>query len=378
LERFNHDDLISKVIYYNKDLLPNTYKAQECLLLDTANDELFYTKEVADEINSKKVRIKFMPDSYMQKGNAKKLNYFKDLKAPMIVEVDLRKKKPCRVNLKLTSNSQNQDRFIDIYLNDKLIKKFYSRRNTNSVIKLEALMMKPEKNYLKFVPNDAEINNELALFDKIEIYTYEFNCDVVIENDFKGRVSLYPKPIEDIGVLPKSVIFRENNKALRLYYNAKNMEYKSATYNISKGKKNFSFLQYQDEGYYVLISPNSMPTTEILPLEENQISPVSLEFTSKKYHSKWKFLFFLESSDPYWTARLKGAHHDTNKYETHFMANGYANAWLISGQQKVGQQLTIMLEYIVQRQFWAGLVLSAGILIFCLLGLLSGILKHKG
>jgi len=70
-------------------------------------------------------------------------------------------------------------------------------------------MMKPEKNYLKFIPNDLEINNELALFDKIDIYAYEFNCDVVIENDFKGRVSLYPKPIEGIGVLPKSVIFKE-------------------------------------------------------------------------------------------------------------------------------------------------------------------------
>ena len=378
LERLNNDDLISKVIYYNQTLLPDVYKAQECLLLDTANDELFYKKEVADEISNKKIKIKFIPDSYIQKAGEKRLNYFKDLKVPMIAEVDLRQNAPSRINLKLTINSQNEDCFIDIYLNDKLIKKFYSRRNTNSIIKLKALMLNPGKNFIQFIPNDSEINGSLSLNNEVSIYTYEFNCDVDIKSDFRGRVNLYPKPIQNLGCLPKTVTVRQNDKGLKLTYNAKNMEYKSATHNIAKGKKSFSFLQYQDEGYYVLIAPMNMPATEILPLEETQISPVSLEFTSKNYHSKWKFLFFLESSDSQWVARLKGAHHDINKYETHFIANGYANAWLLTGQQKVGQQLTIMLKYSVQRQFWAGLVLSAGVFIFCVLGLLSGILRRKG
>jgi hypothetical protein len=357
--------------------LADVYKAQECLLLDTANEDIFYTKEVTDEINTKNIRIKFLPDSYLKSTSKKKANIFKDQKVAMLAEIDLRQKSPARVNLKLTSFSQDEDRFIDIYLNDKLIKKFYSKRNTNVLIKLEALTMNSGKNILKFVPNDSEINGKLSLADKVEIYTYEFNCDLVIESDFRGRVSLYPKPIENLK-LPKSVTFKENNKTLRLAYNAKDSEYKSSVYNISKGKKSMSFLQYQDEGYYVLIAPEHMPSCQRLPLKETLISPVSLEFTTNKYLSKWKFLFFLESSDPYWTARLKGAHHDVNKYETHFMANGYANAWLLEGQQKVGQQLTIMLKYSVQRQFWAGLGMSVSIFIFCMLGLLSGILRRKG
>ena len=377
VEQLKSDNLISKVIYYNQDTLCAKYKASEYLLLDTDNKELFYKKEVAGQIAGKKIKIRFLPESYSEKDDEKKLNFFKNNKAPMILEVDLKQKKPSRVNLKLTSFSQGQDRFIDIYLNDKLIKKFYSKRNAESIIKLEALTLSPGKNILKLVPNDSEIRGKLSLADKVEIYTYEFNCDLTIESDFRGSVSLYPKPIENLKSLPKAVTFKENDKTLKLAYNAKDSEYKSAAYNITKGKKSISFLQYQDEGYYLLIAPESAQTSEIMPLEEFQMSPVSLKLCDKRYLSKWKFLFFLESYDPFWTAGLRGVRHSINKYETHFIGNGYANAWLLDGEQKVGQQLTIMLEYGVQRQFWAGLAVSTVIFIFCTLGLLLGIFRRK-
>ena len=378
VEQLKSDNLISKVIYYNQDTLCAKYKASEYLLLDTDNKELFYKKEVAGQIAGKKIKIRFLPESYSEKDDEKKLNFFKNDKVPMILEVDLRQKNSSSVNLKLTSKSENQDRFIDIYLNGKLIKKFYSRRNTSSVIKLEALTLKPGKNILKFVANDSEVDNQLSLLEKIDIYVYEFNCDLFIENDFTGRISLYPKPINDIRGLPKSVTFKENNKVMRLTYNKNNFEYKSQAHKISSGNMNLSFVQYQDEGYYLLIAPESTPTSEIMPLTETQISPVSLKLPDKRYLSKWKFLFFLESFDAFWDARQMDAHHDVGKYETHFVANGYANAWLLDGQQKVGQQLTIMLKYSVQRQFWAGLAVSTVIFIFCTLGLLLGILRHKG
>jgi hypothetical protein len=378
LGELNKENLISKVIYYNQSNLPDAYKAQECLLLDTAEDGLFYKKEVADEINIKNIRIEFLADSYLKKDARKGYHCFKDSKVPLTVEINLRKKSPLRVNLKLTSLSQDEDRFIDIYLNEKLIKKFYSKRNTDSIIRLEALTLEPGKNILKFIPNDSEINGRLGLSNKVDIYTNEYNCDLSLADDFRGQISLYPKPIEEIKDLPKSIILKLNGKDIKLAYSQKNAEYVSGVNKFTKGDKRISFLQYQDEGYYVLITPEHMPKSEILPLEERQVSPVLFELKAKSYLAKWKFIFFLESADPFWTACLKEAHHQEAKYETHFIANGYANAWLISGQQKVGQPLTIVLKYSVQRQFSAGLGVSAGAFIICILALLSGTLKTKG
>ncbi len=378
LKQLNSDNLISKVIYYNQNTLPAKYKSNEYLLLDTDNKDIFYKKEVKDQITGEKIKIKFLPESYNEKSGEKNLNFFKNDKIPIIAEIDLRQKNSSRVNLKLTSHSQSRDCFIDIFLNDKLIKKFYSRRNTDSVIKLEALTLNPGKNLLKFVANDSEVDNQLCLQKEIDIYTYEFNCSIFIEKEFSGRISLYPKPIEYIKGLPKSVMFKENNNVLRLAYNKNNLKYSSPIHNIAGGNKSLSFLQYQDEGYYVLIAPVDTPTSEILPLEETQISPVCFKLSNKHYLAKWRFLFFLESYDPLWTVQLGGARHDANKYETHVVGNGYANTWFLNGEQKVGQQLTIMLKYSVQRQFWAGLAVSVTIFIFCALGLLLGILRYKG
>jgi hypothetical protein len=370
LAEINSRGLINKVIYYNQAHLPANYKAAGYLLLDTDNEDIFYKKEVADEAALKKIRIDFEDSSLETDNDKKDLYYFKNNKVPLTAEINLKDKRALRVNLKVMAYSQTNDRFIDVYLNDKVLKKVYVKTNTPVLIRLEALELKPGRNFLKFIANDSEVNRQLALSRQMDIYMNEYNCSLILDEALSGKVSLYPKPLNQIGRLPAAITLKAGQRSLSLAYSKSSLEYKSPIHNFSRGENRISFLQYQDEGYYLLLGPEFTAPAEILNLQEEQLSPVHFELKDKKYQKKWQFLFFLESYDPYWQTALKEAHHGKASYENHFIADGYANGWLLDGQQKVGQPLTLVIKYSVQRQFWAGLAISLTLFIFCLLGLL--------
>jgi hypothetical protein len=374
-EKLYNESLINKLIYVNKDALPAHDKASSYLLLDTDNDELFFKKEIKDEAASKELSLQYIKGSYDEAGQGS--ISFKDASNSIELEVDLKSRKSRRINLKLEAFSKNKDRFIDVYFNGRIIEKYSCRANRNTLIKLEALKLEPGNNMLEFKAGGQVLDKQLTLKKEVQAYVYEYNTNIFLEEALRGRIYLYPKPLDEIDYLPNKIVLRENDSDISLSYDKSNMQYASGIYNMSKGNKALGFIQYQDEGYYLLIAPAKHTSSKIKPLDEEGLSPVYFQAAADEYQSQWKFLFFLESFDKFWQADLKEAHHKESTYQTHFIANGYANGWLLDGQQKVGHRLTIMLKYSAQRQFWAGLTASTLGILLCLIGLIASGLKSK-
>ncbi|MCK4518718.1 MAG: hypothetical protein KAU12_01235, partial [Candidatus Omnitrophica bacterium] len=270
------------------------------------------------------------------------------------------------INLRLNCLN-GSDKFIDVYLNDCLIKRIFVEKSENNDIKLESLNIKSGHNYITFSAPRSEDNSITAFASNINYYCYEFITSLNFAKNGNYLVELYTFPVNQVEDLDKSKEFYVNDNVLRLDYNESNTAYTSTKKaKFYRGKNVIRFLRQKQEDYYVLIRPLSSPQdNEFFELKFHFLNPVEYEVEFDGIDAECLFLFFNEAYDSNWIAADRQTN---NVIINHFTANGYANGWLLNELQNNGQTKYVMLKYKIQDQFYAGLRISSPIIIICFIG----------
>lgn len=103
-------------------------------------------------------------------------------------------------------------------------------------------------------------------------------------------------------------------------------------------------------------------------LSFRSINPSLYEFEMENKKPAW--IVFSESYHPEWKIRPEKSNSDEN----HFIVNGYANAWYLTGNNRSGYKL----EFGLQKYFWIGLAISTTAILFIVLfKIFAKLLKRK-
>ena len=360
-------NLIDKTFFYNRVNFDNETRKNSYTLLSTKDADIFSIKDVPDAAAGRNIEMKFNKDTYeLYQINERNYYSFKADGSALEAEIVNNGNSDTLINLRLNCLN-GSDKFIDVYLNDCLIKRIFVEKSENNDIKLESLNIKSGHNYITFSAPRSEDNSITAFASNINYYCYEFITSLNFAKNGNYLVELYTFPVNQVEDLDKSKEFYVNDNVLRLDYNESNTAYTSTKKaKFYRGKNVIRFLRQKQEDYYVLIRPLSSPQdNEFFELKFHFLNPVEYEVEFDGIDAECLFLFFNEAYDSNWIAADRQTN---NVIINHFTANGYANGWLLNELQNNGQTKYVMLKYKIQDQFYAGLRISSPIIIICFIG----------
>ncbi len=248
------------------------------------------------------------------------------------------------------------------------MKRVYVKKGANNEIKVESLLIKPGLNYINFSAPPSQDKSITALSSDIDFYSHEFSVAVDFAKSGSYYVELYAFPFNQVDYLMQDKVVDINKTKYSLNYKETDTSYVSGNkVKFLKGENVISFLRQKQENYYLFIKPKtSAQDTGQIEIKSEFINPVKYKVELKVPDDRYTFLFFNEAYDENWKAISKQT---KSVIGNHFIANGYANAWVLNGLQNDGQTKCLMLKYNVQDQFYVGLIISFSVMICCFTGL---------
>ncbi len=376
-------NIFDSVIYYNCKDIPNEQYDYTCLLLSTEDNNIFYKKEVLDRNLKDKLKISFVNDTFIKD---KQRYWMEGLGLSLEVKIINETNEKIYTNLKFSCSSFKIKRGLYVYLNDSPfpLHKTMLDADEDMQVKLKNLELEPGENILSFRTNQESILHKgfkrgISFKNDFVLYLYEFNTNVKIPSKGPFYVYLYPYPINDINFLPPLKQITVNHKIAPLKFNDEKIEYaRENAFSFNKSFNSLKFIRNRDENYYLLIvSKAPKVAQELINVEVATDNPVRYILDINQGREKSYVLILNESFDENWRAYYLISSGRYEEIKTHFIINGYANAWCVNRQENDRQSSTVMLKYVAQNQFWIGITVATPVFLFCTLGCIFSLKKRK-